>query len=457
MNRQSILRMLFCMGLFIPTCLVSLITVSCESTAHNSTVYSQEMAEARALRTFFSNRKEEQLSTAEWDYVPGLVANSVLKAWVQYPEKTDYYETVKKYADYCMNGGDTVYVRPNNIDDLAAGKIFFALYRAEMEKGNAADAMRYKHAATELRNRLKYKHLRIDESKKAAGRFFHKAQYPDQLWLDGLYMGPALYAEWQHYFGQEEGEEENINSWTDIALQFELTHHYTFDRDKQLNYHVWAADPEEKSAFWAKRDGSNIGCSSEFWGRGSGWFFAALVDVLEWMPKTHPKYPAMVDILQQVAGGLAGYQDKESGCWHQLLQYDSSQKGDNIGDSVNGKVYNVCDKNNYLEASASSMFTYSYFKGIRLGLLDEKIYMPVAQKAYKGLIATFIRKGEDGNMSIIKCCASAGLGPANNPSRTGTKNDYLCGADVTVVENEGKAIGPFIMASLEAEMVKRDK
>ena len=73
------------------------------------------------------------------------------------------------------------------------------------------------------------------------------------------------------------------------------------------------------------------------------------------------------------------------------------------------------------------------------------------------MIATFIRQGEDGYMSIIRSCASAGLGPANNLSRTGIKNYYLCGADVTVVENEGKAIGPFIMASLEAEMANRDK
>ena len=444
--------------LLIPVCFVCLIVCSCSNTGQNHhRLYSQEMVEARALRTFLSNRKEERLATAQWDYVPGLVANGVLKAWIQYPEKTEYYETVKQYAEFCMNGTDTVYVRPDNIDDLAAGKIFFTLYRAEMEKGNTADAMRYKHAATELRNKLKYKHQRIDASKKAAGRFFHKSRYPDQLWLDGLYMGPAFYAEWQHYFGQEEGDEENIKSWTDIALQFELTHQYTFDSNKRLNYHVWAADPEEKNAFWAKKDEPYLGCSQEFWGRGSGWLFAALVDVLEWMPKTHPKYPHMVEILQQVAGGLEKYQDKESGCWYQLLQYDSSQKGNNIGDRMNGEVYNVCDSHNYLEASASAMFTYSYFKGIRIGLLDEKNYLPVAQKAYRGLIDTFIRNGEDGYMNIILCCASAGLGPANSPSRTGTVNYYLCGEDVTVVENEGKAIGPFIMASLEAEMAERYK
>jgi unsaturated rhamnogalacturonyl hydrolase len=74
----------------------------------------------------------------------------------------------------------------------------------------------------------------------------------------------------------------------------------------------------------------------------------------------------------------------------------------------------------------------------------------MAEKAYKGLIDTFIRKNEKG-ISIIQSCASAGLGPARDKSRTGTINYYLCGKDVRITQNEGKAIGPFIMASLEYE------
>ena len=91
---------------------------------------------------------------------------------------------------------------------------------------------------------------------------------------------------------------------------------------------------------------------------------------------------------------------------------------------------------------------------MRLGLLDKATYMPVAEKAYQGLLKTFIRERE-GRTDIIQVCASAGLGPAKNPSRTGTTNYYLCGKDVTVVENEGKAIGTFIMASVEYEDMQR--
>ncbi|NDV46988.1 glycoside hydrolase family 88 protein [Paludibacter sp. 221] len=413
------------------------------------------MVEQRALKTFLSNKREQQLATAKWDYVPGLVANSVLKAWQQYPEKTEYYDVVKQYADFCLQGDDTVHVENSNIDDLAAGKIFFALYEQEMKKGNVEDAGRYKNCVTFLRNKLKYRHERIASAKPGAGGFFHKAKYPNQMWLDGLYMGPALYAEWQYHFGMELGEKDNAESWSDIANQFKTIHTYTYDKDKGLNYHGWSADPENENSFWARKEEPYRGCSPEFWGRGMGWYFAALVDVLELMPPSHEDYDELKRITSEVALGLSRYQDKESGCWYQLLQYDATKTANNIGDFYCNKIYNVCDKPNYLESSASGMFTYAYLKGIRIGVLDEEAYLPLAEKAYSGLLKTFIRDNENGELDIIQSCASAGLGPKNDISRTGTVNYYLCGKDVHITQNEGKAIGPFIMASLEYELLDR--
>jgi unsaturated rhamnogalacturonyl hydrolase len=401
-------------------------------------VYSQQAVESLALKTFLSNQKEEKLATAHWDYVPGLVALSVLQAWQHYPEKTDYYDTVKAFADHALQGGDTVKVGVSNLDDLAAGKIFFVLYETELKKGNTADAQRYKHCVTFLRDKLKYRHQRIATPLPGVGGFFHKQQYPNQMWLDGLYMGAPVYAGWQHYFGVEKGVTDNLESWTDIAHQFKTVHQYTYDAEKQLNYHAWSAAPDDPNSFWAKKTEPYLGCSPEFWGRSMGWYFAALVDVLDWMPKTHPDYAQLCEITQEVAAGLACYQDPASGCWYQLLQYD-------------GTVSGTCNRTNYLESSASAMFTYAYLKGMRIGVLNKKHYKPVAEKAYQGLLKQFVRTDTTGAMHIIQSCASAGLGPAKDPSRDGTINYYLCGKDVIVTQDEGKAIGPFIMASLEYE------
>lgn len=439
------------------TLLLAAATAALAACCDNSeTLYSQRMVEAHGLGDFYCNRHhQDSLSHTGWDYVSGLVANAVLKTWSRYPEKSAYYDAVKAFADNSLDatgehirnakGGEAL--RPSNIDDLPAGNIYFALYREELRRGHAEEAERYKRAATVIRNKLKYDHARIAEGLPGAGGFFHKAVYPNQMWLDGLFMGSPVYAQWQHCFGDPADGE----SWSDIALQFKTIHRYTYDAEKQLNYHAWSATPEAPDSFWAQREGEHRGCSREFWARGMGWYFAALVDVLEFMPREHADRAALEEILQQVAAGLARRQDAASGVWYQLLQYDDTMTGDGRGDTIDGRVYNVGTQANYLEASASCIFTYAYLKGIRLGLLDEAAYGPVAEKAYAGLLKTFLRETEQG-LSIVQSCASAGLGPAKDPSRTGTANYYLCGKDVGLAENEGKAVGTFILASLEYEM-----
>lgn len=435
---------------------------ACAGTKQENEKWSQRMVESHGLGDFYCNKNHQQvLGETGWDYVAGLVANSVLKAWQVYPEKTEYYDAVKAYADKNTAPDGSMILRsngasalgPSNIDDLAAGKIYFALYEEEMRKGNTEDAEKYKNAATLIRNTLKYNHSRIGDGLPGAGGFFHKAIYPNQMWLDGLYMGPAVYAQWQYEYGNE-NPEENTESWSDIARQFKTLHQYTYDSEKQLNYHAWSAEPTDSNSFWANQQEPFLGCSKEFWGRGIGWYFAALVDVLEMMPQEHPDYNALLSNCRLVAEGLKRWQDQESGVWYQLVQYDSSVAADGIGDTAGDKVYNIGTQPNYLEASCSCMFTYAYLKGIRLGLLDRTVYQTVADKAFDGILKTFVREQEDGRLDIIQSCASAGLGPAKDLSRTGTVNYYLAGKDVRIVENEGKSIGTFIMAALEKEIAR---
>ena len=373
---------------------------------------------------------------AIWDYVSGLVAKSILKAWEQYKDKSwsQYYFTgIQDFAD-----NQTMTLGESNIDDLNAGKIFFELYRGAIEKGQSTKAAKYKTNATLCRNTLKNNHQRITSPLPGAGGFWHKKQYTNQMWLDGLYMGPALYAEWQGNFGAELGETDNTQSWNDIALQFDTIFIKTWDSSKKLNYHAWSAEPTNAASFfWAN---SSTGRSQEFWGRGMGWFFAALIDVLEFIPENHPAKMRLTNYANQVADGLKARQDQTSGCWYQLLQYDNAKKGTS------------CNISNYLESSASCMFTYSYLKGMRLGILDKGIYSQMAEKAYKGIIENFVVEETNGKIKLIQSCESAGL----SNTRKGDANYYLCGSDVIINNNtEGKVLGPFIMASLEYEKMKQ--
>lgn len=416
--------------------------------------YSNKAVELVAMKPFLSNKRVQEIKTARWDYVPGLVALSVLRTWEQYPDKREYYNSIKAYADNCLQGGDSIHVEPDNIDDIAVAKIFAILYKEELRLNNTKDAERYKRCAERFRTQLKYNHARIPQGYPGEGGFFHKGVYKNQMWLDGLFMGAAFWGEYESVFA-DKNDQEYQDDWSDIANQFITIHKYTYDKSKGLNYHAWSADPTDPSSFWANQQEPFLGASPEFWGRGMGWYFAALVDVLEVMPKKHPHYATLVKITNQVAEGLARYQDPKSGCWFQLIQYDATLTADGKGDKAsNGKIYNVGTAPNYIESSATALFNYGYYKGIRIGVLSKRRYINLADRAYKGMIENFIEEDQH-SMFITRSCASAGLGPAKDLSRTGTINYYLCGKDIHITQNEGKAIGAFILASVEREKLKR--
>jgi unsaturated rhamnogalacturonyl hydrolase len=412
-------------------------------TFQQDTLYSRWMIHSR-MGDFRSKSNTEgfltpsSARTASWDYVSGLVAKAILKTWEYYKNESwsaYYFTGIQDFAD-----NTTMVLGASNIDDLNAGKIFFELYRGALEKGQTAKADTYKTNVTICRNTLKLHHARIKAPLPGASGFWHKNQYVNQMWLDGLYMGAALYAEWQGNFGAELGDSDNTASWNDIALQFDTIFKHTWDANKQLNYHAWSAEPANAaSSYWADPE---TGRSQEFWARGVGWFFAALVDVLEYMPAHHPARNRLVNYTNLVASGLKARQNTATGCWYQLLQYDDSKKGTS------------CNQSNYPESSASSMFTYSYLKGIRLGILDKKTYETMAKKAYRGLIENFVVQDNNGNIKLIQSCESAGL----SGTRKGDANYYLCGNDVTINnDTEGKVLGPFIMASLEYEKTCKHK
>jgi len=154
-----------------------------------------------------------------------------------------------------------------------------------------------------------------------------------------------------------------------------------------------------------------------------------LVDVLDFIPENHAGHQSIVDILNQVASGIKKYQDTETGLWYQVLDQGSRE-------------------GNYLEATASSMFTYSLLKAVRKGYISGD-YKTFATKAYSGIVENLIKENGDGTISLTKCCSVAGLG--GNPYRDGSYEYYI---SEPVRDNDPKGVGPFIMASLEYSKTK---
>lgn len=163
-----------------------------------------------------------------------------------------------------------------------------------------------------------------------------------------------------------------------------------------------------------------------------GWYAMAFADVLEFLPKHEVGRDTMLVLFNKVASQIKRLQDKKTGLWYQVL--------DRSG-----------DEGNYLESSCSAMFVNALFKGVRLGLLDES-YLKVAEKGYKGILKHFIEVDENGVVSLTRACAVAGLGGKNY--RMGDYDYYI---NETIRSNDPKAVGPFIMASLEWERLHPSK
>lgn len=401
------------------------------------------------------------------DYVPGLVGKAVIEAVDYYKDNKDvdvkpWFYAVQHYGlkyDITSNGK-----AGKSFDDLNAVKLYFTL-KDLAQKGTFADGAIYSNAATletaDKRFADALGGIKISDEKYAIkkstlaiaeGGWWHKSGYVNQMWCDGQYMGPALLAQMNNcgYCLNATGSD-----WDMITRQFTISWNMLWDADNELLWHAFTADPlDDASKAWAgisKESGKEVYHSAEYWGRAAGWYFLALVDVLEQMQiaglSESENYATLRGYLNKMAVGLEKRQDK-TGCWYQLLAHD----GTFYADTYKGKSYSKTY--NYLESSATAIFIAAYLKGMRLSLYD-KDFTDVAKKGYKGFVEQFMIADGNGGVHLVNCCRSAGLG--GNDGRDGSAAYYLLGPDVsrTTDVTEGKVLGAFILAATEYERMKQ--
>lgn len=344
----------------------------------------------------------------KWDYCHGLELQAMLDVYDTYGDKK-IFDYALAYADTMIhNDGsiETYKLHEYNIDRLNSGKFLFRIYEQTKDE-------KYKKAIDLLRSQLDT-HPRNED-----GGFWHKKVYPNQMWLDGIYMGAPFYAEYAF-------RNNRVQDYQDIVNQFITVASHTYDPKNGLYRH--ACDVRRKER-WAD---PVTGQSQHSWGRAMGWYAMAFVDALDFIPKHEAGRDSMLVILNNIAAQVKRIQDPKTGLWYQVLD-KSGEKG------------------NYLESSCSTMFVYALFKAVRKGYID-KSYLKVALKGYQGILDNFIEVDKDGVVTITKACAVAGLGGKNY--RMG---DYTYYINETIRSNDPKAVGPFIMASLEWERLQQVK
>lgn len=402
------------------------------------------------------------------DYVPGLVAKSMIEA-------ADYYQgfdwskpwflSVKEYGD----AYDTLIPKDGkSFDDLNGTKIYIGInsnhYASADDKKMVTTALAsVKQGFGNANNTYVIPQGTLAEKagKNVAGGWWHKSTYNNQMWLDGAYMGSALLAQLTQFYGNSDnvfGSKEA--DWNMVAKQLNIVWDMCWNSTDKLMYHAFDATATAKAtdkgtATWyglSSTEPYNFH-SAAYWGRANAWYLYALVDVLEAMEadgqKGKTNYLTLKGHLDELAAGIAARQDaKNTGGWFQLLDKD----GNFVSQQYNGTTKNDA---NYIETSATALFSAALFKAVRLGLLSTSPYdyKTVAAKAFEGLVNNFVTYDAAGGIQIWGSCKSAGLSGKNY--RDGSNEYYLSGSDVTMVNKgettEGKVLGGFIMAATEYE------
>jgi unsaturated rhamnogalacturonyl hydrolase len=341
---------------------------------------------------------------ARWSYDMGVILKGTERVWLN-TGNVKYFNYIQKLMDFYVREDGTIKdYKPDeyNIDHINNGKLILLLYKVLGKE-------KYLKAANLLREQLRT-HPRTNE-----GGFWHKKIYPYQMWLDGLYMGAPFYAEYANLMHED-------TAFNDITNQFVWMEQHARDPKTGLLYHAW---DESKQQQWANK---TTGTSPLFWARAIGWYSNAIVDALDWYPPNHPGRKKLIDILTRLVTAVEKVQDKKTGIWYDILNYDGPGK-----------------EKNYFEASASCQLVYAIAKGVRKGYLPESKFS-IAKKGYDGIVKQFIKVGNE-QINLHGTVTVSGLG--GTPYRDGSFEYYM---RERVIVNDPKGMGAFIKAAGEMEI-----
>lgn len=383
-------------------CAAAMMFLTLAGTAQaQQTPASKKMAQS-TMRRWPEGRFAPAGAPWRWNYELGTLLMGMDAEWYNSADG-QYFRYLKESVDqFVRPDGSIATYDPNEdqLDSILAGRQLLLLYEVTQDK-------RYYKAATQLRQQL------AQQPKNAEGGFWHKKIYPNQMWLDGLYMAEPFFAQYAVDFQEPQ-------DFSEITRQFTLIEQHARDPKTGLLYHAWDAAKQQP---WAN---PATGDSPNFWARGMGWYMMALVDTIPLYPKNDPGRAQLLSILQRTADAVLRVQDAKTGLWYEVLNKPEG-------------------KGNYFESSAACMFTYALAKGVRLGYLprhDEA----AAVRAWQGIQAHFIQTDSDGDVTLTGTVKGVGLGGPEHHD-----GSYAYYVSTPVINNDPKGIGAYLLAATEME------
>jgi unsaturated rhamnogalacturonyl hydrolase len=324
-----------------------------------------------------------------WEYSNTIILAGMEKVYNQVKTastQTSYYNYIKAYVDAYVNADGTIpqskIMSALGLDGSHPGLLCLFLYQ---QTGQS----KYQLAAKHIRDTLMLKSIGYPRTPE--GGFWHRndaKNYKNVELLDGIYMAQPFLARYGYVFKD--------SAATDTAVdQTIIMYNRNYNKTTHLINHAF--DYDKKTYPWAN---PSTGVSYEVWARGMGWYMLDLIEVLKYVPHSHPKYAQLVTILNNLALGIKNYQDASTGLWYCIV--DSPKTA----------------SKNYIETSGSGMFIYSLKTAIDSGYISSATYLPVVNTAWTGY------------QKYIKTYSGSINGYANGPQITsftpaqGVENNY---------------------------------
>jgi unsaturated rhamnogalacturonyl hydrolase len=186
-------------------------------------------------------------------------------------------------------------------------------------------------------------------------------------WCDALFMAPPV---WARMYAAT-GDRKYIAY---LDTQWEKTSDLLYDKQE----HLYARD----ASYINRREANG---AKMFWSRGNGWVMGGIARTLDYLPPDDSQRSFYIAQLQQMSARIAQLQGPD-GLWHAGL--------------LDPQFYPLP------EVSGSALFTYAMAWGINHGILDAKIYRPVVERAWRGMLKHVYADGRLG------CIQQTGSEPA---------------------------------------------
>lgn len=347
-----------------------------------------------------------------WRYFNGVMMEAFLMLGAEGSGSGNALNFVKQFFDTNINDDGTIdKFLSGELDSVPPARTLAHLMGTGLQGKGYAEALKFVY------DKLKGQKSYAD----CGGNFWHKETtdtnscwYTFNIGLDGLYMAQPFLMEYADLLDKGLITDSSTTAneiRTAVYDRFVWVADTMYDKTSHLYHHGWNV---------AKGEGNGA-----FWGRGIGWYAAALVDVIELMPAGEQKETLKTKLIP-LFDGMMEYRDPDTGLWYNVVNKDGTYcaTGENI-----------------LETSGSALMAYALMKAYNNGYVTDKKYGEAGLNAFNNIAATKLVNGviegtykQSGVETITE-----GYGDKTSVTYPYTKYDF--------VADEAKGVGPVLMAA----------